>query len=1018
MDFGFATDDQYNVYDRGEEEGTVALCNLEMPVMGIKEKIARIFIKILASSSDYMEQTVLKQTEVAEKLVFLHSDLDLWILEAKSLPNMDLVSERMSRWMFYNVKDNDVLGVELIGVVDIPIEKILGGNTVNGWFPVVGPYGNPLKPYPELHLSLKFRPVAENPLYKDGVGAGPDYSGVPNSYFPLRKGGSVTLYQDAHVPNQMLPEILLDGGEVFQQGKCWEDICHAILEAHHLIYIVGWSVNHTVKLVREPTKPLPTGGELSLGELLKFKSQEGVRVAMMIWDDKTSHDNFLFKTVVGTLFTHHQKCILVDTQASRNNRKITAFIGGLDLCDGHYDTPEHRLFCDLDSVFANDFHNPTFPSRVRGPRQPWHDLHCRIDGPAAHDILTNFEQRWRKATKWKDIGIKKVTRWYDDALINLDRMSWILTPAASNDENVRVSKEGDPENWHVQVFGSFDSGSVKGFPKVVKEAEKQNLMCGKNLKIDRSMHAAYVKAIRSAQHFIYIENQYFLESSYYWPSYKNAGADNLVPMELALKIASKIRENKCFSVYVVIPMWPEGVPTSASMQEILFWQSAAFNSGAKQRIIRMVEMPVDPLEPPKFKHKRVPKASGSPVPVMQSPPRPVTVKDQQDWKIPPCISNWKNPKGYTIPLDKRLAADGRGLQEVQINDNFAKLSESLYVTEQKAREAVAMRSKVQKEMFMKEKDRKEQELQAVAQKARSERTGGSGPPPSSTITVDRSMMDGDDMRIDHERVKEREREPPKESRDDREERLGHEKIREERGRERRLGAKDAAMGKKSKITRDRDRGISEKVALGMANTGAGRGGEVMYDQSLDKPTRDTDTDTYGGADEQLEKVIKTDRFKPDKGIAGANERAGPRDKSVEFEKQVEEADPFGLDHFLTEVKKGKKPMDKVGSGGTMKASAGSSMLCGGDWWWYVDWCVSRVWTGLEYMVVGGLVVTSVCGGDWWCGGDCCVVAAATSRMFHSHSNSAFNCFSSLAHCPASLSRRAEEGLATVFDVLT
>lgn len=27
----------------------------------------------------------------------------------------------------------------------------------------------------------------------------------------------------------------------------------------------------------------------------------------------------------------------------------------------------------------------------------------------------------------------------------------------------------------------------------------------------------------------------------------------------------------------------------------------------------------------------------------------------QDWKIPPCISNWKNIKGYTIPLDKRRA---------------------------------------------------------------------------------------------------------------------------------------------------------------------------------------------------------------------------------------------------------------------------------------------------------------------------------------------------------------------------
>jgi hypothetical protein len=40
----------------------------------------------------------------------------------------------------------------------------------------------------------------------------------------------------------------------------------------------------------------------------------------------------------------------------------------------------------------------------------------------------------------------------------------------------------------------------------------------------------------------------------------------------------------------------------------------------------------------------------------------VTAEDQANWKIPPCISNWKNAKGYTIPLDKRLAADGRGLQ--------------------------------------------------------------------------------------------------------------------------------------------------------------------------------------------------------------------------------------------------------------------------------------------------------------------------------------------------------------------
>lgn len=46
----------------------------------------------------------------------------------------------------------------------------------------------------------------------------------------------------------------------------------------------------------------------------------------------------------------------------------------------------------------------------------------------------------------------------------------------------------------------------------------------------------------------------------------------MIPMELALKIVSKIKAKKRFAVYVVIPMWPEGVPTTAAMQEILFWQ--------------------------------------------------------------------------------------------------------------------------------------------------------------------------------------------------------------------------------------------------------------------------------------------------------------------------------------------------------------------------------------------------------------------------------------------------------------
>ncbi|KAF2614331.1 hypothetical protein F2Q70_00013060 [Brassica cretica] len=232
-----------------------------------------------------------------------------------------------------------------------------------------------------------------------------------------------------------------------------------------------------------------------------------------------------------------------------------------------------------------------FPKKREGnesgaiaPRQPWHDMHCRLDGPAAYDVLINFEQRWRKATRWKEFNLNGKTLWQDDSLLRIGRISWILNPkfkyridgvshVPEDDPIVYVSNEDNPENWHVQVFRSIDSGSVKGFPKFENDAGALHLEYDKRLVVDKSIQTAYIQIIRSAQHFIYIENQYFLGSSYAWLDYNDAGADNLIPMELALKITSKIRAKERFAVYVVIPMWPEGDPKSGPMQEILYWQS-------------------------------------------------------------------------------------------------------------------------------------------------------------------------------------------------------------------------------------------------------------------------------------------------------------------------------------------------------------------------------------------------------------------------------------------------------------
>jgi len=104
---------------------------------------------------------------------------------------------------------------------------------------------------------------------------------------------------------------------------------------------------------------------------------------------------------------------------------------------------------------------------------------------------------------------------------------------------------------------------------------------------------------------------------------------------------------------------------------------------------------------------------------MHSPPRKITLQDQQDWKVPPCISNWKNAKGYVIPLDMRLSADGRNLRDVIVNENFSKFADVLYVTEKQARKDIEDRMHIQESIKINDTlKKKEQELKETAFEAK------------------------------------------------------------------------------------------------------------------------------------------------------------------------------------------------------------------------------------------------------------------------------------------------------------
>ena len=352
-------------------------------------------------------------------------------------------------------------------------------------------------------------------------------------------------------------------------------------------------------------------------------------------------------------------------------------------------------------------------------------------------------------------------------------------------------------------------------------------------------------------------------------------------------------------------------------------------SRKNDRIMKIVERQQDPMEPPKFRHKKIPRGPPSPPPpVMHSPPRKLTAEDQEAWKIPPPVSNWKNSKGYTVPLDKRLAADGRGLQDVTINDKFAQFAEALFTADRHAREEVKQRAAMQQKVAEKEREQKEDQLRMLAQKAREERAMASNRDRrySGRDSRSRSRSTGSHSSEDDDAARERER------------------MRRERRQENERQMRQARMGHDRKIqmmAKEQNRDISEKVALGLAkptqssesmwdsrlfNQTSGFDTGFNEDQAYDKPlfaaqdaissiyrpraNQDDDDDDEAAGGKEYERITKSNRFEVlgkakegFKGAAEAEERSGP----VMFEKDVgNTADPFNIDEMIRDVTTGGK----------------------------------------------------------------------------------------------------------------
>lgn len=138
----------------------------------------------------------------------------------------------------------------------------------------------------------------------------------------------------------------------------------------------------------------------------------------------------------------------------------------LSLQDGRYDTPDHSLFTTLLNVHKDDFYQPCEPSikAMFGPRMPWQDIHARVEGPAARDIMINFVERYASSKYTAFARVIDVSfRWGKERPLNSRLLIQSIELPDYDINLVPGLGERDADSWAVQVFRSITSDSARYF---------------------------------------------------------------------------------------------------------------------------------------------------------------------------------------------------------------------------------------------------------------------------------------------------------------------------------------------------------------------------------------------------------------------------------------------------------------------------------------------------------------------------------------------------------------------------
>ena len=353
-------------------------------------------------------------------------------------------------------------------------------------------------------------------------------------------------------PNQV--KWLIDGKDYMSA------VADAIKAAQHEIFITDWQIHPYIHLKRPDTGVASL--EWQLFELLKERAEAGVKIYIILYHDPkqvldlgSTFAVFEFGKVSNITicrhgigndtirWTHHEKLVVID--------RGVAFVGGIDLCLGRWDTHTHAVadnypchpgvsgkideaadpakkYCqwvgkdyrntflaakDLDKHVedvSKDILQNDEPIRTLVPRLPWHDVSCMFNGEAASDVAKHFIQRIND--NCKKPGFQPIS---EDG----PKVDHRIDNPNLNGADIQV----------VRSITGWSAGQVH----------------------EGSIHAAYVDAIQNAEHSIYIENQFFISS-------QKAKVKNEIQEALANRITLAYKTNKQhFRVTIILPLLPE-----------------------------------------------------------------------------------------------------------------------------------------------------------------------------------------------------------------------------------------------------------------------------------------------------------------------------------------------------------------------------------------------------------------------------------------------------------------------------